>query len=119
MLVEVHQRDKKIIYQIFNGITRQELLEAKNKSDMILGTALQLGVWDEKNNRFEKYGWVPAINTPVHLATSPKLSKVNEGIIELGKVPNTNFPVLMDIDTAIKQLIHYLHNRKHSPQFMQ
>lgn len=101
MLVEVHQRDKKIIYQIFNGITRQELLEAKNKSDMILGTALQLGVWDEKNNRFEKYGWVPAINTPVHLATSPKLSKVNEGIIELGKVPNTNFPVLMDIDTAI------------------
>lgn len=101
MLVEVHQRDKKIIYQIFNGITRQELLEAKNKSDMILGTALQLGVWDEKNNRFEKYGWVPSINTPVHLASSPKLSKVNEGIIELGKVPNTNFPVLMDIDTAI------------------
>ena len=101
MLVEVHQRDKKIIYQIFNGITRQELLEAKNKSDMIIGTALQLGVWDEKNNRFEKYGWVPSINTPVHLASSPKLSKVNEGIIELGKVPNTNFPVLMDIDTAI------------------
>ena len=101
MLVEVHQRDKKIIYQIFNGITRQELLEAKNKSDMILGTALQLGVWDEKSNRFEKYGWVPSINTPVHLASSPKLSKVNEGIIELGKVPNTNFPVLMDIDTAI------------------
>lgn len=101
MLIEVHQRDKKIIYQIFNGITRQELLEAKNKSDMILGTALQLGIWDEKNNRFEKYGWVPAINTPVHLASTPKLSKVKNGIIELGKVPNTNFPVLMDIDTAI------------------
>ena len=101
MLVEVHQRGKKIVYQIFNGITRQELLEAKNKSDMIIGTALQLGVWDEKNNRFEKYGWVPAINTPVYLASSPKLSKIKDGIIELGKVPNTNFPVLMDIDTAV------------------
>lgn len=101
MLIEVHQRDKKIIYQIFNGITRQELLEAKNKSDMILGTALQLGIWDEKNNRFDKYGWVPAINTTVHLVSNPKLSKLQCGIIELGKIPNTQFPVLMDIDKAI------------------
>lgn len=101
MLIEVHIRNKKIIYQIINGLTRQELLEAKNKSDMILGTALQLGIWDEKNNRFEKFGWVPSISTPVHLASSPKLSKIQNGIIELGKVPNTEFPVLMDIDTAI------------------
>lgn len=101
MLIEVQQRNKKVIYQIFNGLTQQEALEAKNKSDMIIGTALQLGVWDEKNNRFEKYGWVPSINTPVHIASRPKLAKLEEGIIELGKVPNTDFPVLMDINTAI------------------
>jgi len=101
MLIEVQQRNKKVIYQIFNGLTQQEALEAKNKSDMIIGTALQLGVWDEKNNRFEKYGWVPSINTPVHIASKPQLSKVQKGIIELGKVPNTDFPVLMDINTAI------------------
>ncbi len=101
MLVEIQQIDKKVIYQIFNGLTQQESLEAKNKSDMIIGTALQLGVWDENNNRFEKYGWVPSINTPVHIASKPKLSKTEKGIIELGKVPNTDFPVLMDINTAI------------------
>lgn len=101
MLIEIQQRNKKVIYQIFNGLTQQEALEAKNKSDMIIGTALQLGVWDEKNNRFEKYGWVPSINTPVHIASKPQLSKVQKGIIELGKVPNTDFPVLMDINTAI------------------
>ena len=101
MLVEIQQRNKKVIYQIFNGLTQQESLEAKNKSDMIIGTALQLGVWDEKNNRFEKYGWVPSINTPVHIASKPNLSKTEKGIIELGKVPNTDFPVLMDINTAI------------------
>ena len=101
MLIEIQQRNKKVIYQIFNGLTQQESLEAKNKSDMIIGTALQLGVWDEKNNRFEKYGWVPSINTPVHIASKPQLSKIQKGIIELGKVPNTEFPVLMDINTAI------------------
>ena len=104
MLIEIYQRNKKVIYQIFNGLTQQEALEAKNKSDMIIGTALQLGVWDEKKNRFEKYGWTPSINTPVHIASRPKLAKLEEGIIELGKVPNTIF----QFSWILIQLLHII-----------
>lgn len=101
MLVEVCVSGKKVIYQIFNGLTRQELLEEKNKSDMILATALQLGVWDAANNRFDKFGWVPPINTPVHILSEQVITPLSNGFVELGKVPNTSFPVIMDVDTAI------------------
>lgn len=101
MLVEVCVNGKKVIYQVFNGLTKQELLEEKNKSDMILATALQLGVWDHENNRFDKYGWVPSINTPVHILSEQASSALSSGFIELGKVPNTIFPIIMNVDTAI------------------
>ena len=101
MLVEIHLNGKKIIYQIFNGLTKQELLEEKNKSDMIVATAIQLGIWDSANNCFNKYGWVPPINTPVHILSNQESSALQDGFIELGNVPNTSFPIIMNVNTAI------------------
>lgn len=100
-LLEVSINNKKVLYQLLEGLTKIETLEAKNESGGIIGEAIQLGVWNEEKTQFDKYGWVPEINTPVLLISVTEEQMVPEGCINVGSIPETNFPVLMDINTAI------------------
>lgn len=100
-LLEINARGNKVYYQIINAVTHKELLEAKNQSNFIVGEALQLGLWDKNKNRFDKYGWVPTINTPVHLYTNSIQLEEKKEFFKIGTVSESNLPVLMNIDTAI------------------
>lgn len=100
-LLEIKSRGVTVYYQIVNAYTRQELLEAKNQSNYIIGEAIQLGVWDNGMHKFDKYGWVPTINSPIHLyANSIQVGDVSD-FFEIGTVSETNLPVFMNVDTAI------------------
>ena len=100
-LLEITSHGNKIYYQILNAITKQEQLEAKNQTNFIIGEALQLGTWDKQKNRFDKYGWVPTINTPIHLYTNSITPDIKEEYYEIGKISESNLPVLMNVNTAI------------------
>lgn len=100
-LLEVRIKDKQIIYQVIDGITKQELLEAKNKTGYITGEAIQLGVWDNIKNCFNKFGWVPEINTPVHIIQEYETNTEDETLLKIGDIPNSNLPVNIDINKAI------------------
>ena len=100
-LLEINSFGNKIYYQIINAITRQEQLEAKNETNFIIGEALQLGIWNKEKNRFEKYGWVPAINTPIYLYSNSIITERKDNFYEIGTISESNLPVLMDINTAI------------------
>ena len=100
-LLEIKSHGNIVYYQIINAYTRQELLEAKNQSNFIIGEAVQLGIWNNDNHRFDKYGWVPAINTPIHLyVNSIQIDNIQD-FLEIGKISDTNLPVLMNVNTAI------------------
>lgn len=88
--------DKKVLYQIVQGITDVEMLESKNEAGLIVGEAIQLGSWDSSLQRFEKYGWVPEINAPVYTASDVPPIVPAEGELIIGCVPNTNFPVIIN-----------------------
>ena len=100
-LLEINYQNDIIYYQIINAITRKEQLEAKNQSVFIIGEAHQLGVWDKEKNRFDKYGWVPPINTPVHLYLNSIKPENTKNLFEIGTITDSNLPVLMDINLAI------------------
>lgn len=100
-LLEITSHGNKVYYQILNAITKQEQLEAKNQTNFIIGEALQLGTWDKQKNRFDKFGWVPTINTPIHLYTNSIAPGTKDGFFEIGKISESNLPVLMNINTAI------------------
>ena len=100
-LLEVRIKNKKVIYQIIDGITKQELLEAKNKSGFIIAEAIQLGIWDAEQNRFLKFGWVPEINTPVHIISKYPIIDTQNDFIKIGTIPNSNLPIYIDIEKAI------------------
>ena len=107
-LLEVQIGETKVLYQVVQGITGIEPLEKKNEASIIVGEAIQLGVWCNKRRAFEKYGWVPEINSPVLSASiiEPPLAEAGEQ--QIGTIPNTNYPILMNISDAIRHHIAIL-----------
>ncbi len=100
-LLEVYIQGQIVLYQIVEGITKIEQLENKNHTGIILGEALQLGTWNEDNFQFEQFGWVPEINTPIYIASKINDPKIEENEFTIGQIPNTNYPVVLNKDTAM------------------
>lgn len=102
-LLEVNLSNKTIYYQIIQGIAKEEIVEKKNETGFIEGQAIQLGRWNNENYSFEKYGWVPDINSVVLLADTfeivPPAFEYPE--YQLGIIPNTTLPVVINLHDAI------------------
>jgi len=100
-LIEIIIDDNKILYQIVEGITKIEQLENKNQTGNIIVEAIQLGTWNKDNCRFEPYGWVPEINSPTYLAENTETYEFKQNEIQVGVVPNTNYPVVLNKELSI------------------
>ncbi len=100
-LLEVQIRDTRVLYQIIQGLTNVETLESRNETSFIVGEAIQLGVWNGANRTFERFGWVPPINTPVLRASSIDPPQPEADELQIGTIPGTNYPVLMNVTEAI------------------
>ncbi len=100
-LLEVFIRGKKVLYQVIQGVTKIETLEQKNETGYIVGEAIQLGIWRPENGNFEKYGWVPFINSPVYVASPIPVPEIEENEYEIGKIPNSNYPVIIKKEIAL------------------
>lgn len=100
-LIEVNIGQHKVLYQIVQGITQTEQLEKKNESAYIIGEAIQLGEWNNEIGRFEQFGWVPTINTPIFIASDISSPQILETEYQIGKVPKTNYPVIINKEIAV------------------
>jgi hypothetical protein len=100
-LLEVNIHSQKILYQIVEGTTKIEQLEQKNQTGLIIGEAIQLGTWNTEFSRFEQFGWVPEINSPIYLSSSIEEQPNGENEYTIGYIPNTNYPVIIDKETSI------------------
>lgn len=100
-LVEVRVNSHKILYQIVQGVIRVEQLESKNETGLIVAEAIQLGEWNSTRSCFERFGWVPEINTPVFISETIKKPDVGENELEVGIIPGTNYPAILNLETAV------------------
>lgn len=101
-LVEVKiPSQKSVYYQVVEGVTKIEQLERKNETGLIVGEAIQLGTWNSEKARFESYGWVPSINSPVYRSPKIEDTKIDGGEYIIGSIPNTNFPVILNKELAL------------------
>lgn len=100
-LLELFIRNERVLYQVIEGTTKIELLENKNQTGLIIAEAIQLGTWNKTNLRFEQYGWVPNINTPIYLATNIDEVPLQQSEYVIGRIPGTNYPVIINKETAI------------------
>ena len=100
-LLEVRVKEISVYYQIVEGITRIEQLENKNETGLIVGEAIQLGTWNHEKVRFEQFGWVPEINSPVYISSKIQDVEIEETEFQIGHIPNTNFPVIINKELAL------------------
>lgn len=102
-IVEINIDAKQILYQIVNARTDIDNFSNNLKIGKIKTIAQQVGIWNSEKVRFEKYGWVPQMHTPLFLVDREfKIDYViKENEIILGYIPNTNFPIIANIDTLV------------------
>lgn len=100
-LVQVESRGGPVLYQVVNASIDTDTLESRNEADFVVGQATQLGRWNVQAGHFERYGWVPTARTPVTKAADIEPPTRQEDELRLGIVPGTNFPVLLNLKTAI------------------
>ena len=88
---------------MISGSTEYEKLESKNETGFIEGEAIQLGEWQNDLLSFQKFGWVPAINTPIFKADTSNI-QVQEYTypdFKLGTIPNTQLPSVINLHEAV------------------
>jgi hypothetical protein len=97
-LVEVQIGPSPVLYQIVNGITREEIIQQKNTYGYVRGDGKKIGRWDMGTNRFVPVKWVPQPNAPIFLveysSSTPNRSAV-------GYFPGTDYAVSVDIDSLV------------------
>jgi len=109
-LLELKVNEKRLFYQVVNGITEKEKLEARNETGFIDGDAIQLGEWINDTLSFNKFGWVPSINTSIFKAN---VSDIDVGVFtypdyKLGIIPGTSLPSIINLNDAISHHIALL-----------
>jgi uncharacterized protein len=101
-LLEIDSGGHSVYYQLINGVTDKRQLEAKNETGFIRGEAIQLGVWNDEGLKFEKFGWVPEINSIVLKArTEFEEQAFAYPDYEIGKFPATNLPAVINLHDAV------------------
>lgn len=100
-LIEVETRGLRVLYQIVEGITETERLESRDEAGVIIGEAVQLGVWNAESRSFDRFGWVPVINSPVVKASAIDAPVPLPNEYRIGDIPGTNFPVFIDLVSAV------------------
>ncbi|MFA5239086.1 MAG: DUF87 domain-containing protein [Phycisphaerae bacterium] len=102
-LLECEVGEKRLFYQVIEGSTEKEKLEAQNETGFIEGKAIQLGEWQNNKLSFQKFGWVPSINIPLFKADTSdiQIDSFAYPSYKLGVIPGTSLPSVINLDDAI------------------
>lgn len=102
-LLELKIGGKRLFYQVFGGITQKEHLEGRNETGCIRGEAIQLGEWQSAELSFQKFGWVPSINTPLFKADTSDIdvAELQYPDYKIGIIPGTTLPSVLNLNEAV------------------
>lgn len=97
-LVEARIGDHHVIFQIIDGLTREEIVQQKNTYGYARAKARKIGRWDAEAGKFVPVKWLPQINAPVFLLDSDEHAVSPDAI---GHFPNTSFGVGLNISDTV------------------
>ncbi len=89
-LVQVLVGKTNVLYQVINGLTKEDIVHQKNTFGYARARARKVGIWDADKNRFRVAKWLPQANSPVYLKRKEE-SKPDANAI--GRFPGSNYPV--------------------------
>lgn len=98
-LAEVRVGDtRQVIYQVIDGVTREEVVQQKNKYGYARAKARKIGAWDEAASKFVPVPWMPRLNSPVFLMESDEELPAQDCI---GHFPGTPYGVRVDVSECV------------------
>jgi len=92
-LVQVPVSNKTVLYQVIEGITKEEIVQQKNTRGFVRAQAKKVGTWNEGSRSFDPVPWLPNPNQPVLLVSEQGCPVEKEAI---GHFPGTAYPVRVD-----------------------
>jgi hypothetical protein len=99
LLVQVNVQGNTVIYQILDGLTKEEIVHQKNTLGIVRVQAKKIGIWNQEATKFTPSKWLPFLNEPVLLAeTSNQTGDKNA----IGHFPGGSYPVqLANLDHLV------------------
>lgn len=98
-LVEARIRNKDVLFQVIEGLTKEEIIRDKNRFGFCIAKAKKLGSWNYEKRRFDKVSWVPEMNSPVFLSEE---KEAQLDVDTIGHFPRSEFTVqINDLDKLI------------------
>src|SRR5690606_14842921 len=97
-LVEARIGESHVIFQIIEGLTREDIVQQKNTYGYARAKARKIGRWDADAGKFMPVKWLPRINAPVFLLDADGAAAAANTI---GHFPNTGFGVGLDMSAAV------------------
>jgi hypothetical protein len=97
-LIEVEVHGEEALYQVTDGVTREETVKQENKRGYAEAGARKIGYWSEEEEHFSPITWLPEPNTPVFLVEQQDAEVDYEAI---GHFPHTPYPVSLDINDIV------------------
>ncbi len=89
-LLEVAVSRQRVLYQIIDGKTREEIIREKNTRGFVRAEAKKIGSWNSEKRKFDLVQWLPQPNSPVFLAKGAA-GTINKGAV--GHFPATQYSV--------------------------
>ena len=89
-LIKVAVKNQDVVYQILDGLTKEEIIQQKTTYGFVRAQAKQIGIWIATEERFIPAKWLPQINTPVYVLKSDEANITEDTI---GHFPLSNFNV--------------------------
>lgn len=89
-LVEVIIGKTEVLYQVINGLTKEEIVYQKNTFGYARAHARKVGIWEADQKRFRVAKWLPQANAPVYLKRKEESGPDPNAI---GHFPGSNYPV--------------------------
>jgi uncharacterized membrane protein YphA (DoxX/SURF4 family) len=89
-LVEVSIGKNAVLYQVINGLTREEIVYQKNTFGYARAQARKVGIWDAGKKRFQVAKWLPQLNAAVYLKAKEGTTPDPEAI---GHFPGSSYPL--------------------------
>jgi uncharacterized protein len=98
-LVDTFVGNKRVVYQVLDGLTKEEIIQQKNTYGYARGEAAQIGIWHVEERKFAPCSWIPKLNAPVFIKSAEKHEDNRDAI---GYLPSTNYVVsIKSIDELV------------------
>lgn len=97
-LVEASIGDSVAIFQIIEGLTREDIVQQKNTYGYVRAKARKIGRWDAEAGKLRPVKWLPRMNAPVFLHDEVGGS---DAAATIGHFPKTGFGVDLDMSLAV------------------